>query len=50
MAAADEQLGRDGEILFYALEGWMVREYPGGRIERLCPAEQFRAADFHCPR
>lgn len=30
-----------GEIMTYALDGWMVREYPGGRIERLCPVERF---------
>lgn len=38
-----------GEILTYELDGWMVREHPGGRIERLCPAGQFRAEDFPYP-
>jgi hypothetical protein len=39
----------NGEIMTYHLDGWMVREYPGGRIERLCPVDQFRAADFPYP-
>lgn len=39
----------NGEVMTYALDGWMVREYPGGRIERLCPVEQFRAEDFPHP-
>ncbi len=40
-----------GEIMTYVLDdGWVVREHPGGRIERLAPLEQFRAADFPYPR
>ena len=31
-----------GEILTYELEGWVVQEHPGGRIERLAPIDQFR--------
>ena len=38
-----------GEILLYELDGWVVREHPGGRIERLAPVGQFRAADFPYP-
>jgi len=38
-----------GEILTYELDGWVVQEHPGGRIERLAPVGQFRAADFPYP-
>lgn len=38
-----------GEILLYELDGWVVHEHPGGRIERLAPVGQFRAADFPYP-
>lgn len=38
-----------GEILLYELDGWVVQEHPGGRIERLAPVGQFRAADFPYP-
>lgn len=38
-----------GEILTYELDGSVVREHPGGRIERLAPVGQFRAADFPVP-
>lgn len=38
-----------GEILTYELDGWVVREHPGQRIERLVPVGQFRAADFPHP-
>ena len=38
-----------GEIRTYGLDDWMVREYPGGRIERLCPIDDFRVADFPHP-
>lgn len=50
--AAQKALERrraSGEILSYVLDGWMVREHPGGRIERLAPIEQFRAEDFPYP-
>lgn len=36
-----------GEILTYELEGWVVQEHPGGRIEHLAPIDQFRDED--CP-
>ena len=39
-----------GEILLYELAGWMLHEHPGGRIERLAPLGQFRAADFPYPK
>ena len=38
-----------GEILTYHLDGWVVQEYPGGRVERLAPVGQFRAEDFPYP-
>lgn len=38
-----------GEILMYELEGWVVREHPGGRIERLAPIGQFRNEDHPYP-
>ncbi len=38
-----------GEILTYRLDGWMVQEHPGGRIERLAPFDEFRAEDFPYP-
>lgn len=38
-----------GEVMTYELDGWVVREHPGGHIERLCPAGQFRAEDFPHP-
>jgi len=43
--AAEKALAKrraSGEILTYELEGWVVQEHPGGRIERLAPIEQFR--------
>lgn len=44
-----EQRRASGEILTYNLDGWVVQEHPGGRIERLAPVGQFRAADFPYP-
>ena len=38
-----------GAILTYELDGWVVQEHPGGRIEHLAPVGQFRAADFPYP-
>jgi hypothetical protein len=38
-----------GEIMTYVLNGWVVREFPGGRIDRLAPAATFRAEDFPYP-
>ena len=50
MELADQRLGKDGEVLTYDLDGWVVQEHPDGRIERLAPVGQFRAADFPHPR
>lgn len=38
-----------GEIMTYGQDGWMVREFPGGRIERLCPIDEFTAAKYPHP-
>jgi len=38
-----------GEIMTYDLDGWVVREFPGMRIVRLCRSEDFRAADYPYP-
>ena len=38
-----------GAVLIYDLDGWVVQEHPGGRIKRLAPIGEFRAADFPCP-
>lgn len=50
--AAAKALARrraSGEILTYHLDGWVVQEHPGGRIERLAPIGEFRAEDFPYP-
>ncbi|AQT05865.1 hypothetical protein [Acetobacter persici] len=38
-----------GEIMTYVQKGWVVREFPGGRVERLAPLEEFRDEDFPYP-
>ena len=38
-----------GEILTYELDGWIVREYPGHRIERLAPVGKYRNEHFPYP-
>lgn len=46
--AAEKALAKrraSGEILTYELEGWVVQEHSGGRIERLAPIDQFRNED-----
>lgn len=51
--AAEKVLAKrraSGEILTYELEGWVVQEYPGGRIERLAPIDWFRDEDNPYPR
>jgi hypothetical protein len=40
---------KSGEIMIYMQEGWVVREYPDGRVERLAPVESFRDQDFPYP-
>ena len=39
----------NGEIMTYELDGWVVQEHPGQRIERLAPIGQFRNEDFPYP-
>ena len=38
-----------GQIMTYHLDGWVVREFTGQKIVRLCREEDFRAADFPYP-
>ena len=50
--AAEKALAQrraSGEIMTYELDGWVVREHPGQRIERLAPIGQFRNEDFPYP-
>ena len=47
-AALADRRARD-EIMTYRLDGWMVREFPGQRIVRLCAEGDFRAADWPLP-
>ncbi len=35
-----------GEIMTYVVEGWVVWEFPGGRVERLARVTDFRDEDF----
>jgi len=35
-----------GEIMTYAEDGWVYREYPGRRVAKLCRLEDFKAADY----
>lgn len=35
-----------GEIMTYFEDGWVMREYPGQRVVRLCPIEGFKAEDY----
>lgn len=35
-----------GEVMTYVRAGWVWREYPGWMVERLCPADEFKAADY----
>ena len=37
------------EVMTYVANGWVVREHPGGRIERLAPIAEFRDEDFPYP-
>ena len=38
-----------GEVMTYVVDEWVVREYPGGRVERLAPLAEFRDEDFPYP-
>ncbi len=35
-----------GEIMTYVEDGWVFREYPGQRVERLCRLEDFEPDDY----
>jgi hypothetical protein len=35
-----------GEIMTYVEDGWVFREYPGQRIERLCRLDDFEPDDY----
>jgi hypothetical protein len=35
-----------GEIMTYAEDGWVYREFPGQRVVKLCRLEDFKAADY----
>ena len=48
-ASSLAQRRASGEIMTYGQDGWMVREYPGGRIERLCPIDEFTVAKYPYP-
>ena len=39
-----------GEVMTYFDDGWVLREYPDGRVERLAPIATFRAEDFPIKR
>jgi hypothetical protein len=43
-AALAERRAR-GEIMTYVEDGWVYREHPGQRIERLCRLEDFEPDD-----
>ena len=43
---AQKERRASGEIMTYFLDGWVVREHPGGRITRLGPVDGFRWEDF----
>jgi len=50
--AAEKALAKrraSSEILIYELEGWVVQENPGGRVERLALIDQFRNEDRPYP-
>jgi hypothetical protein len=38
-----------GEIMTYIEDGWVLREFLGMRIERLCRVEDYKAADYPTP-
>ena len=48
-AARADRVAR-GEIMTYVIDGWVVREFPGGRIERLATVAEFRDKDFPYPK
>jgi len=36
----------NGEIMTYVRDGWVFREFPGMRVERICRLEDFRANQY----
>ncbi|MBV0888829.1 MULTISPECIES: hypothetical protein [Komagataeibacter] len=46
---AREIRAASGEIVTYVQNGWVVREFPGGQVERLAPLDEFRDEDFPYP-
>jgi len=36
----------NAEIMTYVQDGWVFREFPGRRVERLCRLEDYKSADF----
>jgi hypothetical protein len=48
-AAALAERRANGEVMTYILDGWMIREWPNQRIDRLCPADRFIAEDYPQP-
>ena len=44
--AAQDQRRARGEIMTYELDGWIVREFPGQRVERLAQVGHYRSEDF----
>jgi hypothetical protein len=48
-AASLAQRRANCEVMTYVVDGWMVREWPNQRIERLCPADRFKAEDYPLP-
>ncbi len=45
LAALAERRAR-GEIMTYVENGWVYREHPGQRIDRLCRLEDFEPDDY----
>lgn len=39
----------NGDTMTYQLDSWMVREFPGMHIERLCPVDEFTVEKFPHP-
>jgi hypothetical protein len=48
-AASLAQRRANGEVMTYIVDGWVIREWPNQRIERLCPADRFKAEDYPQP-
>jgi hypothetical protein len=48
-AASVSQRRASGEVMTYIIDGWVVREWPNRRVERLCPVDRFKAEDYPQP-